>query len=696
MASEQISQSISAKRNRLKEIAMGNSESGLDGMTPSLRSHYMQRYVGHTSRVVQNLENQEPRVQEVYVKRIDTKNHIMYVRVGDRNVEVNLYQLDQEQFYRTLVLFENATANTANSRYSVITPYEDIVELPEVEQEVCIETDEYTLIGTCRYITENVITIEGTETTFVNGVRTQREANTTISTEDFRYYGRVISNESQNLPMDSAKPSILGDLTTLEEISEFLTTAELSIEERMQINDYLKYRKTKPTEWRDINDEEYNKVRFVDGMVATAINTQVRPEQLLELTGIEFNSTNALTNLEELTRFAKDALKHALLTKQQLKTAKGTLLNLNSSIQLEGKLTTNLTDAEYSILLPLVFKLLEGKELDSYTTAYDLAAGALEEIDELIATTKEQQLKDSYIKVKNAIGVFAQAYFDIIDTALDEEYVVEVESNMRRIVNRTENGEERGPVKMVMINGFTGAGKGTTLGMLNAKASESGTDGIAGRGEGFEQYEQVMQPYDAARFAGEYIPNRLMRLLFATDIVNQRINLDMQGRTLEPVYVSGFPRAVPQAKLFDGVEGIKAVSLNISEETAVFRTVRRMVEFTLKGRKLRGDDLSDLTFADSANGTLSAEYLMPLIEDIIQRHNITDINMVNRDIVAEITSQLILSEKARYKKYKKDKPNIESALETLGVHVYQINGDELTPAEVTEITRDYITGNIEA
>lgn len=103
---------------------------------------------------------------------------------------------------------------------------------------------------------------------------------------------------------------------------------------------------------------------------------------------------------------------------------------------------------------------------------------------------------------------------------------------MRRIVNRTENEEERGPVKMVMINGFTGARKGTTLGMLNAKASESGTDGIAGRGEGFEQYEQVMQPYDAARFAGEYIPNRLMRLLFATDIVNQRINLDMQGRTL--------------------------------------------------------------------------------------------------------------------------------------------------------------------
>lgn len=144
------------------------------------------------------------------------------------------------------------------------------------------------------------------------------------------------------------------------------------------------------------------------------------------------------------------------------------------------------------------------------------------------------------------------------------------------------------------------------------------------------------------------------------------------------------------------MEGIKAISLNIWEETAVFRTVRRMVEFTLKGRKLRGDDLSDLTFADSANGTLSAEYLMPLIEDIIQRHNITDINMVNRDIVAEITSQLILSEKARYKKYKKDKPNIESALETLGVHVYQINGDELTSAEVTEITRDYITGNIEA
>lgn len=63
-------------------------------------------------------------------------------------------------------------------------------------------------------------------------------------------------------------------------------------------------------------------------------------------------------------------------------------MNLNSSIQLEGKLTTNLTDAEYSILLPLIFKLLEGKELDSYTTAYDLAAGALEEIDELIATTK--------------------------------------------------------------------------------------------------------------------------------------------------------------------------------------------------------------------------------------------------------------------------------------------------------------------
>lgn len=696
MSSEQITQKASDKRNTLKDIAFGNPNLGLEEMSPDLRSKYMKRYIGCTTKLVHSPESQEPKVNAVYITRIDTKNHIMYVRVDTRNIAVNLQELSNEQFYRTLALFENATTNTAESRYSVITAIEDIMQLPTAEQEVCIETDEYTLIGTCVYSDGNIITIEGIETTFNNGVKTQREVATTISAEDFRYFGRIITNESLNLEINNAKPAILRNLLTIEEISDFLATAELTSEERTQVNDYLKYRKTKPTDWKDIDDEEYNKVRFVDSMIGTGINPQVTPELLLQQTGIEFSTNNNLNTLGELTVFAKDALRHALITRQQIKTAKGTILNLDSDVQVEGKLTTNLTEVEYSILLPLVFKLLQGKDLNDYATAYDLAGEALEEIDELISNTQQPSLRDSYIRVKNALGIFAQAYFDIIDAAIDEEYVVEVETNMRRIVNKTESGEERGPVKMVMINGFTGAGKGTTLGMLKAKASESGTDGIAGRGEGFEQYEQVMQPYDAARFAGEYIPNRLMRLLFATDIVNQRINLDMQGRILEPVYVSGFPRSVPQAKLFDGVEGIKAVSLNISEETAVFRTVRRMVEFTLKGRRLRGDDLSDLAFGDSTNGTLSAEYLMPLIERIIKTYNITDVNMVNRDTVAEITSQLVLSDKARYKKYKKDKPNIESALETLGVYVYQIDGNELTPTEVTEITNNYISGNIEA
>jgi len=664
------------QRDSLKQIS--------ENLSPQLRAQYLSSWIGQSVKVYNSLSKQ---IETIVINQIDLTNGIVVVNKNGRLIKINVISMSDVEFYKTLLLFENLMRVEANSKFSSIIPLENIPNtLPQIGQQVRVQNGENTIVGTCADITFNSITIEGIEsqlnqTSENQSRRADIDGRFVISTQNFIDYGIVI-NDLEDIAIQSAKPEILGDLQTIEEIAEFVLQNELTSTERSQINDYLIYRKTKPQGYKDILEGQYGKVRFVDGLVQASFDKG--------------------QTLDSAVQESKDYILNIFIELMEFKTQKGTVLNLDFNNQREAgqnEIVINLNEFEYREVERYTQRLLEGNNLETYSSAYNLSRTVLIDIDARIKKTSEPFLKATLMKIKKALGIVVQAYFDSIDSKISEEMVLEVENSMRNFINTPENGVEieRGEVRMVMVNGYTGSGKGTTLELLNAKASESGTDGLAGRGEGFEDYEQIMGPYDLARFAGEYIPNKLMRLLFATELINQRAKLDSEGRYTDPVYVSGFPRTDDQAKLFNGVEGIKAVSLNITPETAVFRVVRRMTQnLLLKGKGIRGDDLSDLALKDANGHLLTPEMLTELIRQLNEEENITNVDMITPERVQAITDLLTLSAGARYHRYNSDKPKIEKAMATLGVNVYQIQGDELNPDQVTQIVRDYIIGAVEA
>lgn len=316
---------------------------------------------------------------------------------------------------------------------------------------------------------------------------------------------------------------------------------------------------------------------------------------------------------------------------------------------------------------------------------------ALVKLNEEISSADTATKKEKLLGVKKALGGISQAVYREIDERIDKTALQEVEQAMRNNINFIE-GNPLKPRKntIVMINGHTGAGKGTTLGMLNTKAVETGTDGIAGRGEGFEQYELVMGPYDMARVAGEFIPSKVMKLLFATEMMAARQKLDQEGRVHEPVYVSGFPRSAEQAATFDGINNIKSVALTITERTAVTRTLTRIGLFLRENQIPREDDFNDIELEGE---DLKKEFIEATVgaSILINKHKEGDFIMnLSQHIDEKVAPIFKMNSKSRYFKYDNAIKSINNALSQNSIKTKFIECDGKSPEEVTTEVRQAI------
>jgi len=430
------------------------------------------------------------------------------------------------------------------------------------------------------------------------------------------------------------------------------------------------------------------KTRFTDELIRSASNEIAQETTRSEVQNEDVDAERKILNIQQRPKYISK-IKLDILSKvakeDVFKTKKGTILNISkkaSEGENDKELFFSTPDLQIQFMKYVVILLQSNTN-----KTYDLSNDALEIINKNIADGAEPLNRTEWEYIKKCLGVVSQVYYDAIDDEIEEESVVEVENAMRDIVNNFE-GKPRVNT-MVMLNGHTGAGKGTTLAALGVeRASETGTDGIAGRGEGFEHYIEVTQSYDLARFAGELMPNKFTRLMLATDIINQRRELDAQGKHDSPVYVSGFPRTEDQAKLFNGINNIKSIGLLITPETAVYRTVRRSIERTLKGLELRDDDMADMINIDDT--PVSKTVLLELIKQFIDRHQITDPSVLTKEFLVDITSGLKLSKTARYMSYERARPSINKSLSSLGIETVNIQCDDLKMDEVTQMSREVI------
>lgn len=284
----------------------------------------------------------------------------------------------------------------------------------------------------------------------------------------------------------------------------------------------------------------------------------------------------------------------------------------------------------------------------------------------------QQGLLSDSIKInafQNFIGELTQAYFVKIDTMLEEDRIVAIEQAMRDQINYI-NGDPSQPRQntMVMINGHSSAGKGTTLKMLGTHAVETGTDGILGRGEGFELYEYVTTAYDPARFIRKYLPSKIMRLMFAAEALHQRQQMDLQGRQNEAVFVSGIPRDVSQVKPFEGINQLASITLEITPQEAVSRTLFRISDALLAGKAPRPDDLSELEPNQEQPAEIDLTTLISQLNAVhvdLQTQDRQDRYNLIRQQVANLYQ--IRRQGSRYEKYDYALAQIKTALKAAGI-----------------------------
>ncbi len=345
---------------------------------------------------------------------------------------------------------------------------------------------------------------------------------------------------------------------------------------------------------------------------------------------------------------------------------------------------------EYDLLLKYVADFLDyPADKNIFALNINIQKNINAEIKE--APSKDKALEQTLIKIRGVLAQISGALYREINSIIIEEKLAEFETAMNHQVNYV-NGdlEEPRDNTVILLNGHTGAGKGTTLAMLGVKAVETGTDGIAGRGAGFEQYEEVMAPFDLARFAGIFIPDKLMRLLFASEMMSTRKLLDNNNKYHEGIYVSGFPRSAKQATAFKGIDKMKSLALTIEPETAIYRTVRRIVETILKGESPRPDDLSDLILKDiTTENILGPNEAIKIIKDVIN-NNGGSIDSIWNEIQKRILASL--NPKSRYYRYDKAIKDIGKTLEGMGVPTETIKCERMTPSEVTARVSNIISG----
>lgn len=346
----------------------------------------------------------------------------------------------------------------------------------------------------------------------------------------------------------------------------------------------------------------------------------------------------------------------------------------------------NLNEAEQKLLVGYVISMLRDPQQTKNIFLIDpkFVVKFNEEVNSAEGSTRV-----SLEKIKQVLAKLSFKIYSEIDAAIDDERALEITKLMRvKMTYKDKEFKEERTKKITKINGHTGAGKDTTLAMLKLKPVATGTDGLAGRGEGYEDYEDVMNAFDLARFAGEFIPTKFMNLLFCLEMLARREEMDAQGRFDEPIVVSGLPRDAKQAELFEGIPDIRSIAMTITPETAVYRTVSRIVEAILAGRPIRPDDVNDL-HKKTADGSepVRQEEVVSEIQRIIEiKFEVGQVDFAQlMQLVSEnYLPRLTMSPKSRYFKYDKMLSQIDAVLLAKGIKTHKIVCDGKTKQQVME------------
>lgn len=337
-------------------------------------------------------------------------------------------------------------------------------------------------------------------------------------------------------------------------------------------------------------------------------------------------------------------------------------------------------------------------------------------------------------------------YYTRLDALIDEDKLSEYERMVGHFLDYAtiEGIEQERDANVIGLNGPVGAGKGTSLELLDAEAVETGTTGIAGRGgkpkvkrdvldgghDRYDRWEYVLAGFDRSRKQQKRIPTKLMRLWTAMELAQKRMELDAQGKYNDPIYISGYPRDVNQNKTFSHIkqEKMKSVYLEISEEEAVKRTLSRIIDQAvatasevsrLKSEGIEDTDpritqleyyrIDDFVSFDFSNapevqaaiqnfsiamhaaigkvdpdGRMTLKERQELIRKAFMKHFAQKIHMMTLE--RGVTGK----RKARYHIDMDTKKSIISASAAMGIETHIIYCDGKKPVEVTQEIQDYI------
>jgi adenylate kinase family enzyme len=318
--------------------------------------------------------------------------------------------------------------------------------------------------------------------------------------------------------------------------------------------------------------------------------------------------------------------------------------------------------------------------------------------------TSTQELRNA----KAMLGLLIQQYYMDVELLLDEEKVEDLRIQAIERINNYKNdkGEnEHRPNTLIALNGQVLAGKGTTMELLGLESPvETGTAGILGAGPNHEHWSGSSKYTQLSRDEGLIPPDKIVTTMLMLELAKRRDEMDKLDKQNDPIVLSGFPRSTNQAEQLDGIDGIKAVYLDMSASENARRTIRRIVE-TLgansEATQIRGDDASSLYFTDSNGQQLSGIEIIEKIKGAVDSVRIGNSdNMSNFELGSNIISQSAdlqnimenaqLSEKARWHTFNKTKKQIASALEKVGVNQQEILVDGKSPKQVADEVRNLI------